>query len=286
MKFFIVDDDISVIHALESIIEEENLGDVIGYAQDGEAAYNDLMLLRPDIVLVDMLMPEKDGTRLVQEVSEELHETCFIMISQVSSKNLIAKAYDSGIEFFISKPINRIEVLKVLQNIIEKIQMQRKFNMIETIFKASGSNGKSISVSDVHEDHVERELRKIKIIFSKLGIMGEKGGDDVITICHHILRRDDQGLIDCSVRDFCEILSDNPKAMEQRIRRAINRGLVNIANLGIEDYMNDVFLRFSSTLYDFENVKAEMDYIRGKRRDGGKINVRKFIENLLLHKDL
>lgn len=285
MKFYIVDDDISIIHALEEIIEEENLGEVLGSSQDGEAAHNDLILMHPDIVLVDMLMPEKDGARLVQELSSELPETHFIMISQVSTKSLIAKAYDAGIEFFISKPINRIEVLKVLQNIIEKIQMQRKFNMIETIFKTSAATGKPMAFSEIQDDHVDREIRKIKIIFSKLGIMGEKGGDDIIFICQHILRKGEQNT-DISVRDFCEMLSDNPKAMEQRIRRAINRGLVNIANLGIEDYMNDVFIRFSSTLYDFENVKAEMDFIRGKRRDGGKINVRKFIENLLLHKDL
>lgn len=285
MKFYIADDDLSIIHALEEIIEEENLGEVLGSSLDGETAYNDLILMHPDIVLVDLLMPEKDGATLVQELSKELPDTHFIMISQVSTKSLIAKAYDAGIEFFISKPINRIEVLKVLQNIIEKIHMQRKFNIIETIFKTSAATGKPMAFSEIKDDHVDREIRKIKIIFSKLGIMGEKGGDDILFICQHILRKGEQNQ-DISVRDFCEMLSDNPKAMEQRIRRAINRGLVNIANLGIEDYMNDVFIRFSSTLYDFENVKAEMDFIRGKRRDGGKINVRKFIENLLLHKDL
>lgn len=285
MKFYIVDDDLSIIHALEEIIEEEDLGEIMGYSQDGETACNDLILMHPDIVLVDLLMPEKDGAKMVQELSPELPDTHFIMISQVSTKSLIAKAYDAGIEFFISKPINRIEVLKVVQNIIEKIHMQRKFNMIETIFKTSAATGKPTAFSETKEDHVDHEIRKIKIIFSKLGIMGEKGGDDIICICQQILRKGDKNA-DISVRDFCEMLSDNPKAMEQRIRRAINRGLVNIANLGIEDYMNDVFIRYSSALYDFENVKAEMDYIRGKRRDGGKINVRKFIENLLLHKDL
>ncbi len=78
------------------------------------------------------------------------------------------------------------------------------------------------------------------------------------------------------------MLSDNPKAMEQRVRRAINKGLINIASVGIEDYMNENFIRYSNSLYDFENVKAEMDYIRGKRDSGGKISVKRFIENMLL----
>jgi len=284
MRFYVVDDDLSVIHALKIIIEEEDLGDVIGTALDGETALEEIQLQKPDIVLVDLLMPEKDGARLVSELKPMLPETYFIMISQVSTKNLIGKAYDAGVEFFISKPVNRIEVTRVIRNVTDRIEMQRKINMIEDIFRTANKS-KPQSAADSAVDLVDLEIRKIKIIFSKLGIMGEKGGDDIIQICQHILQKGSEAS-EHNIKEICELISDNPRAMEQRIRRAINRGLVNLANLGIEDYMNDLFIRYSSALYDFENVKAEMDFIRGKRRDGGKINVRKFIENLLLHKDL
>jgi two-component system response regulator YcbB len=111
--------------------------------------------------------------------------------------------------------------------------------------------------------------------------MGEKGGEDLIQICSYMLENDLKSF-DFKVRDICDELCENPKAMEQRLRRAINRGLINLANIGIEDYMNENFIRFSNSLYDFENVKAEMDFIRGKRNNGGKISVRKFVDNLIL----
>jgi two-component system response regulator YcbB len=141
--------------------------------------------------------------------------------------------------------------------------------------------GKIANSKSPGEDRFEEHIKKIRLIFSKLGIVGEKGGEDLLKICAYMLENDLK-TFDFRVRDICDELCDNPKAMEQRLRRAINRGLINMANLGIEDYMNEIFVRFSGTLYDFESVKAEMDYIRGKRKSGGKISVRKFIDNLIL----
>jgi two-component system, response regulator YcbB len=276
MTFYLVDDDSSVLRVLENIIEEFDLGDVIGMAKDSEKALIQIPNLKPSIVVVDMLMPNMDGCALVKALKDGLPDTRFVMLSQVSSKNIISKAYDCGVEFFISKPVNQIEIRNVLGNIKEKLEMERTFKMIEGMFN-KGDKHASINMPDQLSD----QIKKIKMIFSKLGIMGEKGGEDLIQICSYMLENNLK-TFDFKVRDICDELCDNPKAMEQRLRRAINRGLINLANLGIEDYMNENFIRFSSTLYDFENVKAEMDFIRGKRESGGKISVRKFIDNLIL----
>ena len=70
--------------------------------------------------------------------------------------------------------------------------------------------------------------------------------------------------------------------MEQRIRRAIAQGMSNLAHLGIEDFMNDTFTRYSGSLFTIEEIKAEMDFVRGKRTRGGKVSVKKFIDGLLI----
>lgn len=276
MTFYLVDDDSSVLRVLENIIEEFDLGDVVGTAKDSEKALIQIPNLKPSIVVVDMLMPNMDGCALVKALKDGLPDTRFVMLSQVSSKNIISKAYDCGVEFFISKPVNQIEIRNVLGNIKEKLEMERTFKMIEGMFNKGDKHA-----STKMPDQLSDQVKKIKIIFSKLGIMGEKGGEDLIQICSYMLENNLK-TFDFKVRDICDELCDNPKAMEQRLRRAINRGLINLANLGIEDYMNENFIRFSSTLYDFENVKAEMDFVRGKRESGGKISVRKFIDNLIL----
>jgi two-component system response regulator YcbB len=90
-------------------------------------------------------------------------------------------------------------------------------------------------------------------------------------------------LADTSINEISIYLNTNPKSMDQRIRRAISKGLSNIAHLGIEDYMNEIFIMYSSSLFNFEEVKNEMDYIRGNKNYPGKINIRKFIDGLIIN---
>ena len=55
----------------------------------------------------------------------------------------------------------------------------------------------------------------------------------------------------------------------------------NLANIGLEDNLNNTFIEYSNTLYDFESIKNEMEYLRGRIDKGGKINLKKFIENIM-----
>ena len=95
------------------------------------------------------------------------------MISQVSSKDLIAKAYESGIEFFIQKPINAIEVENVIKKVNEKLEMQTKLNSIKKLFDSNKSNDESNEKN--YED-------KIISILQKIGILGETGSRDIVKI--------------------------------------------------------------------------------------------------------
>ncbi|MCT4508314.1 MAG: response regulator [Tepidibacter sp.] len=277
MKFYIVDDDISVVKVLENIIEYKNLGEVIGYSLSGEECIKEILVKNPDIVIVDLLMPCKNGIEVVKNVKNIKRDIRFIMISQVSSKDMIAKAYNKGIEFFINKPINIIEVEKVINNVKEKIEMNATLNSIKGMFKNLESDNKSASKKS--------EIAKIKYSLSKLGIIGEIGSKDIINICEYIITKGDKYL-NYKVSEMCKKLSNNPKAMEQRIRRAINKALNNIASLGIEDYMNNDFSTYSNLVFNFEDVKTQMDYIRGKSSVCGKISVKKFIEGLIIQNEI
>lgn len=278
MKFYIVDDDISIVKVLEAIIEDKNLGNVIGYALDGEKCVEDIIINKPNIVIIDLLMPKKDGIEVVKEIKSIREDIKFIMISQVSAKDLIAKAYASGIEFFINKPINIIEVIKVIENIKEKLDMEKTLSNIKNMFS-------DLKLNEYSKNDNLKNINSIRIIFSKLGIVGEMGSKDLLNICQYLIDKEEKHL-NYKISEICEILSDNPKAMEQRIRRAINKALSNIASLGIEDYMNDDFIQYSNALFNFEDVKAQMDYIRGKNTFGGKINVKKFVEGLLIQNEI
>jgi len=273
MRFYIVDDDINVVKILKNIIEQKTLGEVVGFAYDGEAAVEEIKQYQPDIVLIDYLMPNKDGRSVVGAIKKSFEDIHFIVISQVSDKDMISDIYEAGISFYIQKPLNIIEIERVIYSVKKVVEATRTIQGIKSMLNISPEK----IVSDKpHKDH----LRNIKLILSHLGILGEKGSYDIVDICEKAL---EEGLSSkLNINSLYQHLEDDTKVIKQRIRRSIYIGLTNIANLGLEDYMNDYFVRYANSLYDFESVKAEMDYIRKKRSHGGKVNINKFIECLLI----
>lgn len=278
MEIYIVEDDMSVISVLQDIIEDNDLGIVCGTSEGQPADVDDILAKNPDMVLIDFLMPEKDGVQVMRELWERGCKAKCIMISQVTAKELIGKAYDAGIEFFISKPINIIEVKSVIRNVDEQIKNEKTLTNIKKMFMAE--------IADMLKEKKKDDGygRKVLYILNRLGMSGEKGGDDILRICEY-LHNNGRPISQVSIGQLCELLSDAPKNMEQRVRRAIAVGMSNLAHLGIEDFMNETFTAYSSTLFPFEEIRAEMDHIRGKRRYGGKVSIKKFIDSLMLAVD-
>ncbi len=274
MNIFIVEDDSNIIRILEKIIIDRELGKLLGHANDGIAGLREIQNLKPDIVLVDLLMPGKDGISLVREAKSVYSDIQFIMISQVSSKDMIGKAYQSGIEYFISKPINAIEVESVIRKVEEKLNINRKLNQIQSLFANDSNHQKE-------EKNINR-IEKIKRIMRMIGIAGESGSQDILNITRYIIDTK-QNIDNFTMRELCSNFTDQAKTMEQRIRRTAMVGMINLANLGIEDYMNETFVEYSNGLYNFEQIKIEMDYIRGKTKKRGKVNLKKFIDGMVFY---
>ena len=278
MKFYLIDDDQNIINILKLIIQNRNLGEICGTSLNAEDAMEDLKYVQPDIVIVDLLMPVMDGITFVKRASEAYPQLAFIMLSQVAAKDMISSAYESGIEFFIQKPINSIEVENVIKKVVKNLTMQRTLTEMQSLFMNQMQEilpqepGKTVQ----ENAHIER----VKDILQKLGVIGEIGSKDIVSIVDYMITNRDT-VADATLVELCIKFTDNPKSMEQRIRRTANSAMVNLANLGIEDYSNDTFIEYSNTLFNFEQVRREMDYIRGKELKGGNVKIRNFLNALV-----
>lgn len=291
-SFYIVDDDKAIQKILRRIIREKDLGNIIGMSESGRTATEEIMGLKPDIVLIDLLMPEMDGIEVVLALKEMHCESAFIMISQVDSKKMVSRAYSEGVEFYINKPINVVEVVSVIKSVQEKHEMAKVIQTFESAMK-------SIHVlrqdQPIRKAEIANERTKVKKVLAQLGILGEAGCQDIIEI---VMWLKGKGLgsdrIPASYKLFeaynylktkyeTEQGSHmNTGAVEQRIRRAIKSALSNLANLGVEDYYDDIFVKYSAALFDFSEIRKEMDFERGKSRYGGTINVKKFMEGIVI----
>ncbi len=273
MKIFIIEDDISVIGILEDIVERSGLGTVCGDSGDGLPDPERVLALEPDLILIDLLMPEKDGIQVVRELKERGCGAKFIMISQVSSKELIAKAYTAGVSFFIQKPINLIEVRQVITNIKEQIDNEQALKTIQSVFAGREAPASRPAPAD-------RRRRRLTHILSQVGMAGEKGSKDIIDLCM-LLLEEGSSVSQTGISVLCARLPGPPKSTEQRIRRAVERGLSHIASLGLEDYDNEFFLRYATRLFPFHEVRAEMSFLQGKG-PRGKASLKKFLDGLII----
>ena len=278
MKFYFVDDDKNIRTILKILVTERNLGECCGSSGNGDDALEDVAALHPDIIIVDLLMPDMDGISFVEKARKISPESACIMLSQVASKDLIAKAYESGIEFFIQKPLNAIEVESVIRNVLKTLSMHRTIGKVQSLFETEFSeNGRQ---SDNPSPQSENFQSRLTNVLQKLGIIGELGSKDIITLITWLHDRSET-LEQQTLGRLLSQFSENPKSVEQRIRRAASTGLVNLAHLGLEDYSNDVFTEFSNSLYNFEQVRREMDYIRRKSDKHGNVKIRSFLNALL-----
>lgn len=276
MKFYILDDLISSVKVMSNIIESSNLGEIIGTNTNSEKGVSEILAKNPDIVLVDLLMPVKDGITVVNEVRAVNPDISFIMVSQVVDKNMISDAYNAGIEFFITKPNNRIEIENVIRRVIEKKQMETVLSGIRSVMGQPAP----ASQQATPEKSGDEFTTKVKKILGSVGMLGESGTKDILNVCSYLNRNNLNYDSKTTLNDYATHLNEDPKSVKQRIRRAIKRGLTNVASLGIEDYYSDSFDEYSHTLFNFDAVRMEMDLLRGKSQYGGRPTIDRFFEGL------
>ena len=182
MKFYLLDDDRTITNILKIIIQKRNLGEVCGTSTHAVEALEDIRILKPDIIITDLLMPEMDGITFVKKAKEILPDAACIMLSQVASKDMIENAYEEGIEFYIQKPLNSVEAEKVIQTVSRNLSMQRTLQKMQNIFEDSVQT----SVSPTPQKQKDY-LPKLQKILQRLGIIGDAGSKDIITIIEYLI---------------------------------------------------------------------------------------------------
>lgn len=288
-NFYIIDDDISVIKILSNIIVNHNLGDVCGASKESDLAIEDIKKLKPDIVLIDLLLPKRDGISITKELKPNFPDVPFIMISEVYAKDMVSSAYNAGIEYYINKPINVIEVINVIKRVDEKLKMQQVINTFQNAIKSIESLDQSKVI-----DTIKNEREVARTILHQLGIASEAGAKDILNIVAFMMGNEDgvkKKILDYKLSSLYEYLSDKyegergdliyTKTIEQRIRRAIGQGLINLSEMGLQDFDDEIFSRYARSLYDFREIRKEMNHIKGLGQ-GGKISIKKFLSGLIL----
>jgi signal transduction histidine kinase/DNA-binding response OmpR family regulator len=118
-KVFIVDDEDSNIFTLESILEDTY---EVFEARGGEEALNMMEKISPDVLLLDIMMPDKDGFEVVAEIrkNKNLEALKIVAVTASAMKEDKEKILSSGFDYYLSKPVDPDIVLKLLDEILNE----------------------------------------------------------------------------------------------------------------------------------------------------------------------
>jgi two-component system response regulator YcbB len=299
MKFFIVDDDDSVRMMLKDIIVDYDLGTVVGEVQSGCDIENELYILNQiDVLLLDLLMPNSCGLEIISKINEMNFQGTIIMISQVESKDMISKAYSLGVEYYILKPLNTIEVQSIIHKVKEKITLKKTLNSIQQSISSLTQMGNPLISFQGPKQICLDTL--IITLFHQLGLAGTTGASDLMGIIKMLHAKDISGSYTRPFPKLKDIFSEyilsetrqntddvqefrNIKASEQRIRRSINSSLIHLASIGSADYTNDVFESYAPKFFSIHEVRKVMrDLENGELKTSYAINTKKFLQMLCI----
>lgn len=298
-NIFVVDDDSGVRRMVSNIIEEERIGQVIGEARDGLEAVDMIMDLQPDLVIIDLLMPELDGIETIKKLRSSGYEGLFVLLSKITDKMMVREAYQAGVEFYIHKPINKEEVSHVLKRVLRHKGMEKTFQNLQFFLnnqEEKDTAGESKQKSPGRKENEEEKAKRIaENIVMDLGILSQSGCGDILEamgILSLMEYPEDMKLLQ-NLKLLYEKIgeryekNDNrdvargEKAIERRLRRTIEYALNNLASLGIEDYHHPKFERFAHRLFDFATLREEMLRIQNKTEKKPKISIKRFLEGML-----
>ena len=117
LKVLVVDDSKVVIAQLESILAGVDGVELVGRAMDGAAAVRTAAFTRPDLVLMDIVMPGMDGLSALRVIRANRPKTRVVMISSVAASGTNAEeAFRLGAVQMISKPFDREQIEAMLEN--------------------------------------------------------------------------------------------------------------------------------------------------------------------------
>ncbi|MGE5851814.1 MAG: response regulator [Deltaproteobacteria bacterium] len=117
----LVDDEVGVRESLKMVFSKSYR---LLEADNVDGALAQVRNARPDLVLLDVLMPKTDGIEVLRRI-KEIHPDCAVIIlTGVNSQQLATKASDFGAFDFIGKPFDVIELRQKVARAIEHVKSQ------------------------------------------------------------------------------------------------------------------------------------------------------------------
>ena len=118
-RILIADDNEANRELLEAYLVD--LECVTDSAEDGQETMEKAVSFEPDLILLDVMMPKLSGFEVCEKIKQDpnLKKIMILMVTALNELGDIERAVDAGTNDFLSKPVNRVELLKRVENMLQ-----------------------------------------------------------------------------------------------------------------------------------------------------------------------
>ena len=229
----VVDDNAEIRKALSDFLSLQPDITVVGTANDGESGLRMIREAKPDVAVLDIVMPGTDGLGLLEQISKtpSLSETSCIMFSALGNDAVIRKAMLLGASYFMLKPC---EDFMLLANQI-RICCKKLQASPSAAFKPSGVSREYFS--RVNEGNLESIITEI---IHDIGVPAHIKGYGYLREAIGLCIRDDE-FINSITKLLYPTVAKNFSTTSSRVERAIRHAIEVAWSRGKEEVLTDIF---------------------------------------------
>ncbi|MBK9190467.1 MAG: response regulator transcription factor [Crocinitomicaceae bacterium] len=174
-RVLLVDDHQLIIDGLRGFIETNPDYKVVGEANNGVEAIRLASVLNPDVILMDIEMPEMSGIQACEEIKKIKPETKIIIVSMHHEKQLIRKLIDQGADGYLLKNSQQQEVMEaIVKALNNEPYFSEEVNQVLSE-KNSPKTGSTNSEISLLSQLTEREIEILKLVAQ--GMTNKEVGD-------------------------------------------------------------------------------------------------------------
>lgn len=155
----IIADDVQILRTgLKAVLSQDDSINVVGEAVNGKEAYELSVRLKPDVVLMDMRMPDYDGGCGTRLIKEKLNSVKVLVLTTFDDKETVEKAMSSGADGYILKEMDNEQIINSIKAVAGGINVFCD-NVFQSIKKDS-----TIQQNPKNFDLTEREIDFLRLI--------------------------------------------------------------------------------------------------------------------------
>ncbi|GAA4387961.1 response regulator [Hymenobacter koreensis] len=118
-RILIVDDSFYMRTMLKNMLTDAGY-DVVGEAANGQQAREMATETKPDLITLDVILPDNTGLEVLKDIRQELPEVKIVMCSAVGQEIIVNEALESGASAYIVKPFSEDKVLEIVSTTLQQ----------------------------------------------------------------------------------------------------------------------------------------------------------------------